>query len=67
MEWLTTFAMTVLSAAFAAGGAYVAVRAELRFLWRDLDRLTQRVSQLETPGALRRRRTDHATRAPGSW
>lgn len=67
MEWLTALGMTALSATFAAGGAYVAVRVELRFLWRDLERLIDRVASLEAPGAPRRRRSDHPSRGRGPW
>ena len=44
MDWLPA----ILSAAFAAGGAYMAVRVELKFLWRDLTALGGRVKDLES-------------------
>lgn len=44
LEW-------VVSALFAAGGAYAAVRVELRYLRRDLEKLETRVEALELPRA----------------
>jgi len=38
-DWL----QVVLSAAFAAGGAYAAVKVELRWLRRDVDRAHARI------------------------
>lgn len=38
---------TALFAVFAAGGAYAAVRVEIRYLRRDLERLETRVDGLE--------------------
>lgn len=53
MEWAIAF----ISAASAAGGAYVAVRIELRFVWRELERLGKDVDELERElrGSSRRR------------
>jgi hypothetical protein len=39
---------TIVTAAFSAGGAYYAVRTELRWLRSDVDDLKQRVTKLET-------------------
>lgn len=50
------WAAALLSAIFAAGGAYGATRIELRFLWRDVNRLGRRVLKLE--GARPSRRWD---------
>jgi hypothetical protein len=46
MEWW----VSILSAVFAAGGAWMAVRVELSYLRRDVDRLTRRLDRLEHPG-----------------
>ena len=46
MEWWAS----LLSAAFAAGGAWMAVRGELRYLRRDVDNLAKRLDRLERPG-----------------
>lgn len=46
MEWW----VAILSAVFAAGGAWMAVRVELSYLRRDVDRLATRVDRLEHPG-----------------
>lgn len=43
MEWL----QTLIGAAFAAGGAYAAVRVHLYYLRRDIDRIEERVDGLE--------------------
>lgn len=43
MDWLQLLA----NAAFAAGGAWVAIRVELRWLRRDVDRVEKRVDGLE--------------------
>lgn len=40
-------AIAVLSSIFAAGGAYAAVRVELRFLWRDLGKIEHRLDRVE--------------------
>ncbi len=57
-EWFTAL-LTVIGATV---GAYAAIRVEVRFLWRDLDRLTNRVEDLERFTGHRRRWTDK--RAP---
>jgi hypothetical protein len=44
MEW----AIALVSAAFAAGGAWVAVHVELRYLRRDVDAVIRRVNGLES-------------------
>lgn len=51
-EW----AQTILSVTGAAIGAYVAIRVELRFVWRDLTRLETRVGRLESGQTMPRRR-----------
>lgn len=45
---LEQVALALLSAAFAAGGAWAAVRGELRYLRRDVEELRA----LHSPGAL---------------
>jgi len=50
---MTEILVALISAAFAAGGAYMAVRVELRFVWRDMGRHDTRIASLEK-GALRR-------------
>lgn len=39
------FLLSLITAAASAGGAYVAVRVELRFLWRDLEVLRDELSR----------------------
>lgn len=46
MTWLQVL-VPVASALFAAGGAWAAVRTELYYLRRDLDKLEVRVNVLE--------------------
>lgn len=53
-EWWLPF----LTAAFAAIGAFVANRTELRFVWRDIRRLARRVRHLEKLGTPHRRWDD---------
>lgn len=38
--------VALLSALFAAGGAYAAVRVELRFVWRELGRIDRALEHL---------------------
>ena len=38
---------TAVTAAFAAGGAYVAVRAELKFLWHSVREQGSRIERIE--------------------
>lgn len=59
MEWQRLVEL-VIPAVFAAGAAYAAVRVELRFLWRDVDRLHDRIEGLGHGGGPNRRRTDRA-------
>lgn len=40
---LDPFLFALISAAASAGGAYVAVRVELRFLWRDQEMLREEI------------------------
>jgi hypothetical protein len=42
---MADLAIALLSAAFAAGGAYAAVRVELRFVWREIARLERLIEQ----------------------
>ncbi len=49
VKQVTDFALAVLSAVFAAGGAYAAVRVELRFVWREIDRLTSMIDPTYFP------------------
>lgn len=42
----TDVLLAVLSALFAAGGAYAAVRVELRFVWRELGRIDRALERL---------------------
>lgn len=53
-EW----AQSVLSIGGAAVGAWVAIRVELRFVWRDLSKLDGRIAELERAHGPRRRATD---------
>lgn len=47
MDLFWSIAVAVLSAAFAAGGAYMAVRIELKFHRRDIDRNRDSIIRLE--------------------
>lgn len=38
--------LSLITAAASAGGAYVAVRVELRFMWRDLERVREDLADL---------------------
>lgn len=38
---------TLMYSAFAAGGAYAAVRVELRFVWREFAKFEKRLDRLE--------------------
>lgn len=40
------YATPILSAAFAAGGAYAAVRVELRHVWRKIHELNEEILRL---------------------
>ena len=37
--------LSIITGAASAGGAYAAVRLELRFLWRDLERVSAELSR----------------------
>ena len=43
---LANFVMTVASVIAAAGGAYAAVRAEIRHLWADIRRIDSELAEL---------------------
>lgn len=45
MEWLTPPLIAIISAVFAAGGAYGATRLELAHLWRELRRVTDDIER----------------------
>ena len=38
----------LLSTIFAGGGIWLAIRAEIRLLWRDVDRLHKRIDKIES-------------------
>lgn len=44
---LLNLGIALLSSAFAAGGAWVAVRAELRYLRRDIDENKREIDRVE--------------------
>ena len=48
-EWLQMMAL-IASPIFAAGGAYAAVRVELRWHWAEIQRAHARVDQLVMRG-----------------
>ena len=37
--------LSLVTAAASAGGAYVAVRVELRFMWRDIERVSAELAR----------------------
>lgn len=41
MDWLSQPIIAIISAIFAAGGAYGATRIELRHLWREIERIAE--------------------------
>lgn len=53
---LVNLGIALLSAAFAAGGAWMAVRGELKYLRRDTDRNHEEIQRVEE-----RRRHDTST------
>ena len=46
-EWIVNTLIAILSAAFAAGGAWIAVKSELKWLRRDVDRNARELEKLE--------------------